>query len=90
MELLTKNKSLSLLAAGLLFSGSAMAILPATGTKPLNSIIGVTSSTLNVTIKDGTAYVSGTVDSGGEISLVLSHVSNMDGVDRVVNMVTVH
>lgn len=75
----------SLIAAafvtGAFTMGSASAIT-------LDSIPGVSGSSLNVQVNNGVATLSGTADSGAERALVKAYVAKMDNVDRVIDLVT--
>jgi hypothetical protein len=88
MELLKTSLGSLTLATALLAGGSALAIVPESGTRPLPSIVGVTSPNVTVTFEGGTAIVSGSVDSSGEVQLIVSHLANLEGVDKVVNLIT--
>ena len=50
---------------------------------PLNSVIGVNSADLRVTIDNGIATLFGTVENGGEAALAQAHVKKLEGVDTV-------
>jgi len=81
-------KTYTILAAvlsGLIFVSSAHA-----ATVQLNSIVGVNSTDLSVTIEDGVAVINGEVDSPVEAALVSTFVSEMAGVDEVVNHIISH
>lgn len=58
-----------------------------TGVQPLNSITGVTSTNIKYKVDNGVATLFGYVDSNAESSLAAAHVSNIDGVDRVINRI---
>jgi hypothetical protein len=83
------SKSIAALAiAGALSIGTASAMGLSAGTQPLDSIVGVSSASLSVTINDGVATLFGTTDSGAEAAIAANEVSQIEGVERVINLVT--
>ena len=78
--------ALALISAMSVGTASAMGLN--IGTKPVNKIVGVSSATLSVTVNDGVATLFGTTESGAEAALAENKVAQMDGVDRVINLVT--
>ena len=88
MKLFNVKTIAALAITGALSIGTASAMGLDVGTKPLDSIIGVTSATLSVTVNDGVATVWGTTDSGAEAAIAANQVAQMEGVDRVINLVT--
>lgn len=88
MKLLNTKTLTALAITGVLSIGTASAMGLNADTKPLDSIIGVSSATLSVTVKDGVATLWGTTDSGAEAAIAANQVSQMEGVDRVNNLVT--
>ncbi len=86
---LFNTKTLAALAiTGALSIGTASAMGLDAGTKALNSVVGVSSATLQVTVNDGVATLFGTTESGAEAAIAANQVSQMDGVDQVINLVT--
>jgi osmotically-inducible protein OsmY len=71
-------------------AGTASAMGLSQGTQPLDSIVGVSSASLSVNVRDGVATVFGNVESGSEAALAKAYVSQMDGVERVINLITVN
>lgn len=71
-------------------TGVATAMEIGDGTKQLTSINGVSSVDISVTVKDGVATLFGSVDAGMESVLVANYVSEMNGVDKVVNLISVN
>jgi len=61
----------------------------AVGTASANfSIPGVSSTDLNVRIDNGVATIFGNVDSGVEEALAKNYVEDLDGVDKVIDLIT--
>ena len=86
---LFNSKTLAALAiTGALSIGTASAMGLDAGTRSLDSIIGVSSATLSVTVTDGVATLFGTTDSGAEAAIAANQVSQQEGVDRVISLVT--
>lgn len=82
-------KSIAALAlTGALSIGTASAMGLDSGTKPLNSIVGVNSTSLSYNVRDGVATLFGNADSSFESALAKNHVEQIDGVDRVINLIT--
>lgn len=73
---------------GMLAIGPASATGLNSGTKALDSVIGVNSSSLSYNIRDGVATIFGNTDTRAEVELVESHIRQITGVDRVINLVT--
>lgn len=67
----------SVLAFGVIGSASANFSIP-----------GVSSTDLNVRIDNGVATLYGKVDSGAEEALAKRYVAGLDGVDKVIDLVT--
>ena len=83
------TKTIAALAlAGALSIGTASAMGLDTGTKPLGSVVGVNGPSVSVNIEDGVATLFGNVESNIESHLAQSHVESIDGVDRVINLIT--
>ncbi len=53
-----------------------------------NSIIAVSSPDLRVTVYDGIATIIGTATSGKEAQLAEDQISDIKGVEHVINMIT--
>ena len=49
---------------------------------------GVTSASVNVSVKNGVATLFGTVDSSFERAKAERHIAKMDGVDKVINLIS--
>jgi mevalonate kinase len=83
------SKSIAALAiAGALSIGTASAMGLSSGTQPLDSIVGVSSASISVNLTDGVATLFGNVESGAESALAANHVEKIEGVDRVINLIT--
>ena len=80
----------AILVTGMMTAGSASAMGLSEGTQPLDSVVGVSSANLSVNVRDGIATVFGNVESGAEAAIAKSYVSQMAGVDRVINLITVN
>lgn len=89
MKLLNTNSLASILVISALSIGTASAMTER-HTTPLAGAIGISSVDLRVTIEDGTATIFGNVDSGSESGLVSQYVAGMDGVDKVINLISVN
>ena len=77
-----------------LFKKSAIATIMLVGTMAIGTASaitldapGVTSASVNVTVKDGVATLFGTVESGFERAQAERHVAKLDGVDKVINLI---
>lgn len=68
--------------------GTASANLPEIGTQPLNTILAVTSPKLSVTVNDGIATLFGDAESGSEAAMVEERISDIEGVEHVINLIT--
>jgi len=79
MKLLTKTAIATVMA---------MSTLGAVNAKTLDFIPGVTSPNVNVTVQEGVATLFGVVDTHSERKLAERHVAKLEGVDRVINLVT--
>ncbi len=88
MKLLNAKTLAALALTGAMSIGTASAMGLNIGTQPVNQIVGVSSASLSVTINDGVATLFGTTESGAEAALAETKISRMDGVDRVINLVT--
>ena len=86
---LFNSKTLAALAiTGALSIGTASAMGLNAGTQSLDSVIGVSSANLSVSLNDGVATLFGNAESGAESALAASHVAKIDGVERVLNLIT--
>jgi len=82
MKLFNKTAIASVLVLGSLAMGPASAIT-------LNSLPGVTGSSIQVHIdREGVATLFGQTDSGAEKGIAERHVAKLDGVEKVINLVT--
>ena len=89
MKLFNKTTFASMLVIGALSVGTASAMTDR-HTTPLTGALGTSSVDLRVTVEDGVAYLFGNVDSGIESGLVEQHVAGLDGVDKVINLISVN
>ena len=80
----------AILVTGMMTAGSASAMGLSEGTQPLDSVVGVSSANLSVNVRDGIATVFGNVESGAEAAIAKNYVSQMDGVDRVISLISVN
>lgn len=76
--------------AGMMTVGSASAMGLSHGTQPLDSVVGVSSASLSVNVRDGVATVFGNVESGAEAGIARNYVAQMEGVDRVISLISVN
>ena len=88
MKILNAKSFAALALVSAMSVGTASAMGLNIGTKPVNQIVGVSSATLSVTVNDGVATLFGTTESGAEAALAETKVAQMEGVDRVINLVT--
>ena len=88
MKLLNTKTLAALAITGALSIGTASAMGLNAGTQPLDSVIGVSSANLSVSLNDGVATLFGNAESGAESALAASHVAKIDGVERVINLIT--
>jgi len=79
MKLFTKTAIATVLVLGSFGAANAAT---------LDSIPGVTSPSVNVNVNDGVATLFGQVDTASERKLAERHVAKLEGVDRVINLVT--
>jgi len=64
-------------------------VFASVGTASANIVIpGVSSTDLDVRIDNGVATLFGNVDSGVEEAMAKNYVAGLDGVDRVIDLVT--
>lgn len=89
MKLLNKTTITSLLLVSALSIGTASAMTER-HTTPLSGAIGISSVDLRVTVEDGVATIFGNVDSGAESGLATQYVAGMDGVAKVINLISVN
>lgn len=88
MKLLNTKAFAAIAVTGALSIGTASAMGLDSGTKSLDSVIGVNSASISYKVQDGVATLFGSADSSFESALAKKHVQNIDGVDRVINLVT--
>ena len=88
MKLINVKTLAALALTSALSIGSASAMGLNIGTQPVNQIIGVSSASLSVTVNDGVATLFGSTDSGAEAALAEAKVAQMEGVDRVINLIS--
>jgi len=79
MKFLTKTAIATLMVLGTMGAANAAT---------LDTIPGISSTNLNVTVKDGVATLFGNTDSASERKLAERHVAKLEGVERVINLVT--
>lgn len=89
MKLSKTSAFASLLLIGALSVGTASAMTDRHTTQ-LSGVVGISSVDLRVTVEDGVAYIFGNVDSGAESGLATQHVAGIEGVDKVVNLISVN
>ena len=78
----------AMVVAGIMTAGTTSAMGLSQGTQALLSIVGVSSSSISVNVDDGVATLFGSADSGSEAALAENHVAKLDGVDKVINLIT--
>ena len=88
MKTLNSKAMIALGLSSAMSLGTASANLPEIGTQPLNTIIDVYSPGLTVTVSDGIATLFGDAESGAEAAMAEERVSDIDGVEHVINLVT--
>ncbi len=88
MKLLNTKTLTAVLVAGALSIGTASAMGLSQGTQALTSVVGVSSAAISVNVDDGVATLFGNAESGSEAALAASHVARLDGVDKVINLIT--
>ncbi len=88
MKLLITKTLAALAITGALSIGTASAMGLNAGTQPLDSIVGVSSASISVNLDNGVATLFGNAESGAESALAAHHVAKIDGVDRVINLIT--
>ena len=88
MDILNTKAVLALGISGAMSIGTAAADTSEYAVKTNNSIVAVSSPDLRVTVYDGIATLLGTADSGAEARAVEKHISDVDGVEHVINMIT--
>jgi hypothetical protein len=88
MKLLNAKTLAALALTGAMSIGTASAMGLNEGTQPLDSVVGVIGTSISVKVDDGVATLFGNADSFSEASLAESHVERIDGIDRVINLVT--
>ena len=81
MKLIKKTAITSALVLGTLGLGSASAIT-------LDNIPGVTGTNLQVQVDNDVATLFGQADSGADKNIAERHVAKIEGVDRIINLVT--
>lgn len=77
-----KKQGIALAVLCLLSTGNAFGKSIAT---PMPSVVGVNTASLYLTIEDGVAIVSGSVDSAIEGELAARYVEKLYDVDRAIN-----
>lgn len=78
----------AMVVAGIMTAGTTSAMGLSQGTQALSSIVGVSSSSISVNVDDGVATLFGSADSGSDAALAENHVAKLDGVDKVINLIT--
>lgn len=86
MKMLTKEAVASVLLLGVLAAGSAQARVENIS---LNGLVGVGGATLSARVEDGVAIVYGEVESGAEAALAYDYVASIEGVDEVLEQVSI-
>lgn len=88
MEILKTKAALALGLSSALSVGTASANMPEIELESGNSIIAVSSPDLKVTVYDGIATLIGYADSVEEAQHAEEQISDVKGVDHVINMIT--
>jgi osmotically-inducible protein OsmY len=88
MKLINSKSLTTLVLAGALSVGTASAMGLQQGTQALTSVVGVSSASIGVNVSDGTATLFGSAESGSEAALAEAHVAKLDGVEKVINLIT--
>ena len=88
MKLLNTKTLTAVILAGMMTAGTASAMGLSQGTQPLTSIVGVSSAAISINVDGDVATLFGNVESGSEAALAASHVSKLDGIDKVINLIT--
>jgi len=78
---------LSALAITGLLSGSAFAMQPS---HSVFGVVGASSQSVEYRLDSGTATLTGDVETLGESSIIEAYVKNLEGVDRVINLILVN
>ncbi len=78
----------AMVVAGIMTAGTTSAMGLSQGTQALSSIVGVSSSSISVNVDNGVATLFGSADSGSDAALAENHVAKLDGVDKVINLIT--
>lgn len=87
MRQLNKSTVVALGISGAMSIGAASAKMPDIGTQTLSSIIEVNNPSVQLTVQDGIATLFGTVEFFSEAMLAEEHVSDIEGVDHVINLI---
>ncbi len=88
MDILKTKAALALGISGALSVGTASAKMPEIDTNSKDTIIAVSSPDLRVTVYDGIATLIGNAASDEEAQLVEKQISDVKGVEHVINMIT--
>lgn len=86
MKILTKEWVGSILLLGGLSISTASAM---TENLSLTGVVGVNTASLSARVEDGVAIIFGDAESGTEEALVKKYVADIDGVNEVVDQITV-
>ena len=89
MKLFNKATLASLFVIGALAAGTASAMTDRHTTE-LTGVLSTSSVNLRVTVEDGVAYLFGNVDSAIESGHAARHVAGIEGVNKVINLITVN
>ncbi len=90
MEILKPKTVIMTFLVVLFTSGAAIADKLENGSHSLNSVVGVSSTSVRFYLDEGLATIWGDVDSGVESAIAQRKVLHLDGVDKVINRITVH
>ena len=82
------NALTAIALTGALSIGTASAMGLDSGTRSLASVVGINSASLSYKVQDGVATLFGNTDSSVESALAKAHVEQINGVDRVINLIT--
>ena len=88
MKLLNTKTFAALAIAGAMSFGNAFAMN--TRSMSVDSVVGVNSADLRITVDGGVATLFGNVESGAESALAKAYVKNLDGIDNVINQILIN
>jgi len=83
-----KSAATLLLAVALTGMGSNAYAMKHSST--LTGVVGLSTHSINYTVDEGTATLIGDVDSHVEAALAVAELGKLEGVDRVINLLSVN